>query len=58
MRLHQPCFSLSEKSIPSLSGRSVERQELVLPFDGTTTPDLFLAQVGVALLLDRLPKRP
>ena len=36
----------------------VERQELVLPYDGATTPDLFLAQVGVALLMDRLPKRP
>ena len=46
-----------QREFPSLSGRSVERQELVLPFDGTITPDLFLAQVGAALLLDRLPKR-
>ena len=46
-----------QREFPSLSGRSVERQELVLPFDGTITPDLFLAQVGVALLLDRLPKK-
>ena len=43
-----------QREFPSLSGRSVERQELVLPFDGTTTPDLFLAQVGTALLLGRL----
>lgn len=47
-----------QREFPSLSGRLVERQELVLPFDGTTTPDLFLAQVGAALLLDRLPKHP
>lgn len=46
-----------QREFPSLSGCSVERQELVLPFDGTITPDLFLAQVGAALLLDRLPKR-
>lgn len=46
------------REFPSLSGRSVERQELVLPFDGTVSPDLFLAQVGAALLLDRLPMRP
>lgn len=44
-----------QREFPSLSGRLVERQELVLPFDGTVTPDLFLAQVGAALLLDRLP---
>lgn len=44
-----------QREFPSLSGRPVERQELVLPFDGTITPDLFLAQVGAALLLDRLP---
>lgn len=47
-----------QRKFPSLSGRSVERQELVLPYDGATTPDLFLAQVGAALLMDRLPKRP
>lgn len=46
-----------QREFPDLNGRSVERQELVLPFDGTTTPDLFLAQVGAALLLGRLPKR-
>ena len=47
-----------QREFPSLSGRSVERQELVRPFDGATTTDLFLAQVGAALLLDRLPKHP
>jgi len=46
-----------QREFPDLNGISVERQELVLPFDGTTTPDLFLAQVGTALLLGRLPKR-
>jgi len=47
-----------QREFPDLSGRSVERQELVLPFDGTITPDLFLAQVGAALLLGRLPRKP
>lgn len=45
-----------QREFSSLSGSPIERQELVLPFDGVTPPDLFLAQVGVALLLDRLPK--
>lgn len=43
-----------QREFSDLSGRSVERQELVLPFDGTVTPDLFLAQVGAALLLSRI----
>ena len=43
-----------QREFRSLSGRPVERQELVLPFDGVTSTDLFLAQVGTALLLDRL----
>lgn len=47
-----------QREFPDLNGCSVERQELVLPFDGTTTPDLFLAQVGAALLLGRLPPKP
>lgn len=46
-----------QREFPDLDNHLVERQELVLPFDGTTTPDLFLAQVGAALLLGRLPKR-
>ena len=46
-----------QREFSSLSGHPVERQELVLPFDHTATPDLFLAQVGAALLLDRLPKK-
>lgn len=44
-----------QRDFPSLSGRPVERQELIFPFDGATAPELFLAQAGVALLLDRLP---
>ncbi len=43
-----------QREFPALDGSLVERQELVLPFDATTTPDLFLAQVGAALLLGRL----
>lgn len=43
-----------QREFPALDGSLVERQELVLPFDGSITPDLFLAQVGTALLLGRL----
>lgn len=43
-----------QREFPDLNGCPIDRQELVLPFDGTTTPDLFLAQVGAALLLGRL----
>lgn len=46
-----------QREFPDLSGRSVDRQELVLPFDGITTPDLFLAQIGTALLLGLLPQK-
>lgn len=45
-----------QREFSSLDGRTVDRQELVLPFDESTTPDLFLAQVGAALLLGCLPK--
>ncbi len=43
-----------QREFVALDGRAVERQELVLPYDGTP-PDLFLVQVGAALLLGRLP---
>lgn len=46
-----------QREFPDLRGISVERQELVLPFDGSTTPELLLAQVGAALLLGRLPQK-
>lgn len=42
-----------QREFVALDGRAVERQELVLPYDGIS-PDLFLAQVGAALLLGRL----
>ncbi len=44
-----------QREFVALDGQAVERQELVLPYDGTP-PDLFLAQVGAALLLGRLPE--
>lgn len=37
----------------ALDGRTVERQELILPWDGRS-PDLLLAETGAALLLGRL----
>lgn len=43
-----------QREFVSLEGRAVERQELVLPYDGRP-PDLFLAETGAALLLGRLP---
>ena len=43
-----------QREFVALDGRAVDRQELVLPYDGTP-PDLFLVQVGAALLLGRLP---
>lgn len=43
-----------QQEFTDLNGCPVERQELVLPFDGLAQPDLFLAQVGTALLLGRL----
>lgn len=42
-----------QREFAALDGRMVERQELVLPYDGAP-PELFLAQVGAALLLGRL----
>lgn len=43
-----------QREFVSLEGRAVERQELVLPYGGQA-PDLFLAEIGAALLLGRLP---
>ena len=43
-----------QREFISLDGRAVERQELILPYDGRA-PDLLLAQAGAALLLGRLP---
>ena len=42
-----------QREFVALDGRAVDRQELVLPYDGTP-PELFLVQVGAALLLGRL----
>lgn len=39
-----------QREFASLGGLLVERQELVLPYDGSP-PDLFLAQIGAGLLL-------
>ena len=44
-----------QREFTALNGRTVDRQELVLPFDETLTPDLFLALAGAALLLGLLP---
>ena len=43
-----------QREFISLGGRAVDRQELVLPYDGSS-PDLLLAEAGAALLLGRLP---
>ncbi len=43
-----------QREFVSLEGRAVERQELVLPYDGRP-PELFLAEAGTALLLGCLP---
>ena len=43
-----------QREFVSLNGKAVDRQELVLPWDGLT-PDLLLAQTGAALLLGKLP---
>lgn len=45
-----------QREFSALDGRTVERQELVLPFGESAAPDLFLALVGAALLLGRLPQ--
>lgn len=42
-----------QREFVSLDGHAVERQELVLPYDGRS-PDLFLAEAGAALLLGKL----
>ncbi|HJH61954.1 MAG TPA: hypothetical protein IAC84_01570 [Firmicutes bacterium] len=44
-----------QREFIALDGRAVERQELVLPYDGTA-PDLFLVLAGAALLLGQLPE--
>ena len=38
----------------ALDGATVDRQELILPWDGRS-PDLLLAETGAALLLGKLP---
>lgn len=38
----------------TLDGKTVDRQELILPWDGRS-PDLLLAETGAALLLGKLP---
>ena len=42
-----------QREFTALDGSAIERQELVLPYDGSA-PDLFLALTGTALLLGRL----
>jgi len=44
-----------QREFVSLDGKAVDRQELILPWDGLT-PDLLLAETGAALLLGQLPK--
>lgn len=44
-----------QREFAALDGRAVERQELVLPYDGGS-PDLLLAEAGAMLLLGRLPE--
>ena len=44
-----------QREFVSLDGKAVDRQELILPWDGLT-PDLLLAEKGAALLLGQLPK--
>ena len=39
-----------QREFPALSGVLIERQELVLPYDGAP-PELFLARTGAGLLL-------
>ena len=43
-----------QREFVSLDGKAVDRQELILPWDGLT-PDLLLAETGAALLLGALP---
>lgn len=42
-----------QREFTALDGRTVERQELVLPYDGRP-PELLLAEAGAALLLGKL----
>ena len=42
-----------QREFIDLDGKAVDRQELVLPYDGGS-PDLLLAEAGAALLLGRL----
>ena len=44
-----------QREFIALDGRAVDRQELVLPYDGRS-PDLLLAEAGAALLLGKLPE--
>lgn len=44
-----------QREFAALDGRTVERQELVVPCIGRS-PDLLLAQAGAALLLGKLPQ--
>ena len=44
-----------QREFVSLDGKAVDRQELILPWDGLT-PDLLLAETGAALRLGQLPK--
>lgn len=44
-----------QREFVSLDGKAVDRQELILPWDGLT-PDLLQAETGAALLLGQLPK--
>ena len=44
-----------QREFIDLDGRAVDRQELILPYDGGS-PDLLLAEAGAALLLGRLPE--
>lgn len=43
-----------QREFAALNGQIVDRQELILPYDGRS-PDLLLAETGTALLLGRLP---
>lgn len=51
---HRAAVAVQREFI-ALDGRAVERQELVLPYDGSP-PELFLVLAGAALLLGRLPE--
>lgn len=42
-----------QREVHTLSGALVERQEWVLPYDGSLPPDAYLCQMGALLLLDQ-----